>query len=70
MKKHHILYLLALIVALIVGGSLLYKPNENISAEQNNLKVGNIVDGWKVIKSIKEERLDGTFYDEYIGGLG
>lgn len=53
-------------MAIIVGGSLIYKHNKNAVPEQNNFKVGDVIDGWKVVKSIKEERLDGTFYDSYV----
>ncbi len=65
-KKHHILYLLALIAILIVSGSLLYKPNKNNFSEQNNFKVGDVVDGWKVVTAAKNERIGGTLYDSYV----
>lgn len=65
-KKHHILYLLALTLVLIVGGSLIYKLNKNNSSEQNNFKVGDVVDGWKVVMAAKNERIGGTLYDSYV----
>jgi ankyrin repeat protein len=65
-KKHHILYLLALTLVLIVGGSLIYKPNKNAVLEQNNFKVGDVIDGWKVVTAAKNERIGGTLYDSYV----
>ncbi len=62
-KKHHILYLLVLIAILIVSVSSLYKPNKNAYSEQNNFKVGDVVDGWKVVTAAKNERIGGTLYD-------
>jgi ankyrin repeat protein len=65
-KKHHVLYLLVLIAILIVSVSSLYKPNKNNSSEQNTFKVGDVVDGWRVVTASKNERIGGTLYDSYV----
>ena len=64
-RKQSILCLSLLISALVVGGFFFYKSSENTSSAQGDFKVGDVVDGWKVSKAIKNQWIDGAFYDSY-----
>jgi len=64
-RKQSILYLSLLIFFLFVGGFFFYKSSKNTSSAQGDFKVGDVVDEWKVSKAIKNQWIDGAFYDSY-----
>lgn len=64
-KKQRILYLSLLIISLFIGGFFFYKFSKNVSSTQVSFKVGDVVNGWRVVKAIQNERIDGAFYDSY-----